>query len=438
MKRLLLQLALAAMLILSCPALLHAQQNVPIVSGVATVNVSGGQNSFRVFLSANVTSFKFTNPTPGQIVTVLFTQDSTGGRTVTFASGITGAGTVTSTAGASTVLQFQFDANSNTWFGVSSSTSGSMVYPGAGIGVSTGSAWTTSLSAPTGALVGAGQTNTYTTGLQDFSAATLGLPLSAGYAPTTAGLFGYDSTNNRAVLGNGTNTSFFPWFTSAPTTNCLAKFSGTLGLQACSTLFDSGSALTTTEPLTVGASLSTSADGTHPSAFSLVGNTTNPSVSANTAGFIGPPAATFTAYALQFPSTAPSASTGDFNCAAPSSGVSLCSFVSRVWSCRGGLGDGLNAVPSGTYLQSTCYNDTGSTVTLTGVKCYVDGGSSSTMNVAGATLGALLTGAVTCTTAYAAGTQSANVALTAGDFLKFTFVADGTAKQTDWVVTGKY
>ena len=104
-------------------------------------------------------------------------------------------------------------------------------------------------------------------------------------------------------------------------------------------------------------------------------------------------------------------------------------------SCQGGLGDGLNAIPAGTYLQTFCFNDSGVTRTITGIKCYIDGGSSSTLNAAGNTLGALLTGAVTCSTAFAAGTQSANVALTSTDYVKFTFVADGTAKQMTYVVT---
>jgi hypothetical protein len=108
------------------------------------------------------------------------------------------------------------------------------------------------------------------------------------------------------------------------------------------------------------------------------------------------------------------------------------------WSCETGLGDGLNAAPAGTYLQSFCYNTTGVSVTLTGLKCYVDGGTTSTLNASGNTLGALLTGAVTCTTAFASGTQSANVTLTSGDYIKFTWVADGTAKQSTWVVTGTY
>lgn len=112
----------------------------------------------------------------------------------------------------------------------------------------------------------------------------------------------------------------------------------------------------------------------------------------------------------------------------------------RLWNCQPGVGDGLNAITAGTYLQHTCINKTGSTVTITGVSCYVNGGSSSTMNASGTTLGALLTGAVTCTTAAAGapGTQSANVLLTNGDAIDFTFVADGTAKQTTWAVIGTY
>jgi hypothetical protein len=103
--------------------------------------------------------------------------------------------------------------------------------------------------------------------------------------------------------------------------------------------------------------------------------------------------------------------------------------------CEPGLGDGLNAMTAGTYLQSTCYNDSGVTWTITAIKCFTDNNGTSTLNAAGNTLGALLTGAVTCTNSFAAGTQSANVALTSTDYIKFTFVADGTSKQTTWVVS---
>jgi hypothetical protein len=85
-----------------------------------------------------------------------------------------------------------------------------MVYPGAGIAVSTGSAWTTSLTAPTGAIVGAGQANTWSTGAQDFGSATsLKVPTSAGAAPTTSGFVGYDSTANKFKAGvNGAAHTF--------------------------------------------------------------------------------------------------------------------------------------------------------------------------------------------------------------------------------------
>jgi hypothetical protein len=107
-------------------------------------------------------------------------------------------------------------------------------------------------------------------------------------------------------------------------------------------------------------------------------------------------------------------------------------------SCQPGLGDGLNAIPAGTYLQTTCYNDTGVTVTITGIKCFTDNSGTSTLNATNGAATALLTGAVTCTSSFAAGTQSGTTTIASGDFIKFTFVADGTSKQTSWVVTATY
>jgi hypothetical protein len=104
-------------------------------------------------------------------------------------------------------------------------------------------------------------------------------------------------------------------------------------------------------------------------------------------------------------------------------------------TCEGGLGDGLNAIAAGTYLQSTCYNGTGVTITITGIKCYSTPGTS-TLAAAGNTLGSIAT-AFNCSSGYASGTL-VGTALTAGDYIKFTFVADGTTAQTDWVVTGTY
>jgi len=95
----------------------------------------------------------------------------------------------------SSTKTLQEDASGNlSWV-----TSGNMIWPSTpGIGVCTGTpctAWTTSLTAPTGAFVGAGQANTWTTGAQDFHSATsILLPgtLSTGLVrvTTTTGVVG--------------------------------------------------------------------------------------------------------------------------------------------------------------------------------------------------------------------------------------------------------
>lgn len=89
-------------------------------------------------------------------------------------------------------------------------------------------------------------------GVLNIAAGTLDLPASAAYAPTSAEVFGYDSTNNRAVLGNGTNTSYFPWFTATPTANSVPTFSGTLGLVQSSSITDNGSVVKSSEGFSIG------------------------------------------------------------------------------------------------------------------------------------------------------------------------------------------
>ena len=107
--------------------------------------------------------------------------------------------------------------------------------------------------------------------------------------------------------------------------------------------------------------------------------------------------------------------------------------------CETGLGDGLNAMASGTYLQFMCWNDSGVTWTITGITCFTDNAGTSTLNAANNAGTALLTGAVTCnntkSTGGHAGTQSATTTLPAGDGISFTFVSDGTSKQTTWTVS---
>ena len=107
--------------------------------------------------------------------------------------------------------------------------------------------------------------------------------------------------------------------------------------------------------------------------------------------------------------------------------------------CGAGMGDGYNAIPAQTYLQYRCVNLSGVTWTITGIKCFTDNAGTSTLAVANNAGTALLTGAVTCNSTKsgggAAGTQSATTTLANNDAFNFTFVADGTSKQTNWVVT---
>jgi hypothetical protein len=104
--------------------------------------------------------------------------------------------------------------------------------------------------------------------------------------------------------------------------------------------------------------------------------------------------------------------------------------------CEPGLGDGKNAIPAGTYLQTNCYNTSGATWTITGIKFYTDAGTTTmaATNGAGTSLLTTVTGTSTFTTA----TQSGTTTIAAGDFIKFTWVADGTTKQLLAVITGTH
>lgn len=103
--------------------------------------------------------------------------------------------------------------------------------------------------------------------------------------------------------------------------------------------------------------------------------------------------------------------------------------------CTDGIGDGLNAITAGTYIEVNCYNDFGATYTITGIKCFTDNNGTSTLNAANDAATALLTGAVTCTNSWAAGTQSGTTTIASAKWIKFTFVADGTTKNATFAVT---
>jgi hypothetical protein len=110
---------------------LSAQQSLPISSGTINVDVSQTQ-SFKVLVNQAVTAINVSSdqtPAGGTLLTIIFTQDASGGHAVSGWSyaggGFTSSCTVSTTANATTVCQFQYDATSNSWFSVSGGGGGS-------------------------------------------------------------------------------------------------------------------------------------------------------------------------------------------------------------------------------------------------------------------------------------------------------------------------
>lgn len=129
---------------------------------------------------------------------------------------------------------------------------------------------------------------------------------------------------------------------------------------------------------------------------------------------------------------------GDLACFSASTSITTCGAQYKTVTCQAGLGDGLNAITAGTYLQFTCVNRSGATRTITGISCWTDNAGTSTLQAANNAGTNLLTGAVTCNATKsaggAAGTQSGTTTLANNDAISFTFVADGTSKQSNWTV----
>ena len=107
-------------------------------------------------------------------------------------------------------------------------------------------------------------------------------------------------------------------------------------------------------------------------------------------------------------------------------------------SCQPGLGDGLNAIAVGSYPIMCCYNGFGSTWTITGTKCFSDNNGTTTLDVKNGAGVSLLTGVITCSTTFAAGTQSATTTIVSTDYAKITIVGDGTSKNVHAVIDGTF
>jgi hypothetical protein len=106
--------------------------------------------------------------------------------------------------------------------------------------------------------------------------------------------------------------------------------------------------------------------------------------------------------------------------------------------CNFSLGDGANSLAAATYVKTGCANEYGSTYTITGIKCRTDNAGGTTLNATNGAGTALLTSAIACrnTGDGVAGALSGTVTIAAGDFVKFTIVADGASKDVMVTVAG--
>lgn len=134
-------------------------------------------------------------------------------------------------------------------------------------------------------------------------------------------------------------------------------------------------------------------------------------------------------------------SSSELSGAVSTAGSNFTTLASRyLWrSCTGlGLGDGVNPIPAATYPNLGCVNNSGATLTVTGVHCYSDNNGSSTLDVKNNAGTSFLTGVITCnntkTSGGAAGTLGGTITLSATDAFNFVFISDGSSKTTTWTV----
>jgi hypothetical protein len=104
--------------------------------------------------------------------------------------------------------------------------------------------------------------------------------------------------------------------------------------------------------------------------------------------------------------------------------------ASGVKTCTMSLGDGKNAIPAGTYpLDFQCSNDTSIAYTILSIQCASDNSGASTCDVATNAPSDLLATPITALSSWQTGTLSSTTTITTSQYLKRTFVADGSSKQ---------
>ncbi len=83
---------------------------------------AASNSTFTMTLTGNVTSMTLTGVSPGQLITFIWTQDATGGRTVAYPATVKGSAVIYAAASSTTTQTFRADASGNLW-----ATSGAIV-----------------------------------------------------------------------------------------------------------------------------------------------------------------------------------------------------------------------------------------------------------------------------------------------------------------------
>jgi len=245
---------------------------------------------------------------------------TTGGQAVTICSA--SGGTCVMIPNAQTAAGAWFDGTN--FVAGSTGGGGSMVYPGAGIGNSTGSAWGTSYSAgnqiPANFISTLNQNTTGNAATATALAATPSQCTGAQYA--------------QGVAANGNANCATPTGSGIPTTptNALVKINGSAG--AASSVSDNGTAVSTTESFSAAGGITAGPDGTHAGIMALYGNTANPTIPSNEFGWLGFNTTSATAYFLQ-PSTTAPVGPAVMEASTPSGNVSQVTYSSMLGTVNG-------------------------------------------------------------------------------------------------------